>query len=909
MICAGMSKSPKSSPKTSPFLQIRNQGIRRKHCASIDEREETEEATTVFKGDVILGVRLASESFAYDRSADVVLGTVVLESEDVPATWLRKQLREQLPSLPSRFGFLTKEGWPITPQQEQSIRIFALPDESRTVRIRHLYDKPRIGIRKANESFVGFVFAEHNSKLSQLRSCIDEQIASHRHRHVPSTQVYQFVDQNTWPISTEQESQLTVLDVLNGASVCIREYGSENFPNNVRETSPEERRGLQPEPNNKTSLSRGLTFRSGKDAARSSAGGEPCQSCDDDGKEILISYVRAEAAHHAVCLKEELSALGFSVYLDVDEIKTGVDWQDALNYAVSNCEVLVPLVTPHYGETQWTNREVKLADVLGKSVIPVSFVKKWPPRCLAIQFATTQFIPWKTQEEIDLAIKRGIEDAIDIKMWDKRYVRSVARELGELVRNDGQRNQTRLRDSSKRVSMLRSYPAFLPDMVDGPLEVMEPREGKPLIVVGLHPDQNMFGITLKFLLEGQGYEVWLSTPVDEVDDSQLPPSKMTRSVSADYRGLIHPLLKFTPSCTNVQRDFQSRADQAGIVLFVLSAAFAESKVSKGQVFYCEHRKYVIPIKYEEFDMPGWMNMLIGRKRYEDARQENFKELLSCRIKRALDPSARVSETYEINEAKLAFNSRFLKQTIDVEVGIENCVYIFGSVSPRSQRSKEFCRILGQNLAGIEVIGVATGGEFGVSELVAESFIETRKKMKKLADVWHVLPEREPQNCSQKARQNPDLTFQVVPYGNTVFSGENFEERESIVARVFEIAILIEGELDVAHGCVEFLWNDHLIIPIRCTGGAAAGSFGVPTKIFEIPAGVKEADWQLLSDNSASTAAVARATVNVIKDLQLTLHDYERIQMAPSQPRLRNRSVRQRISKARLQSMNTLLLDE
>jgi len=45
---------------------------------------------------------------------------------------------------------------------------------------------------------------------------------------------------------------------------------------------------------------------------------------------------------------------------DVHEIKFGADWQDALNIAVSNCEVFVPLVTPRYGETLWTNREVCL---------------------------------------------------------------------------------------------------------------------------------------------------------------------------------------------------------------------------------------------------------------------------------------------------------------------------------------------------------------------------------------------------------------------------------------------------------------------------------------------------------------------------------------------------------------------
>ena len=47
---------------------------------------------------------------------------------------------------------------------------------------------------------------------------------------------------------------------------------------------------------------------------------------------------------------------------DVHEIKSGIDWQDSLNYAVSNCEVFVPLVTSRYGETQWTNREV--SDIL-----------------------------------------------------------------------------------------------------------------------------------------------------------------------------------------------------------------------------------------------------------------------------------------------------------------------------------------------------------------------------------------------------------------------------------------------------------------------------------------------------------------------------------------------------------------
>jgi len=37
--------------------------------------------------------------------------------------------------------------------------------------------------------------------------------------------------------------------------------------------------------------------------------------------------------------------------------------------------------------------KVKLADILMKTILPVSFLKHWPPKCLAIQFATTQYIP------------------------------------------------------------------------------------------------------------------------------------------------------------------------------------------------------------------------------------------------------------------------------------------------------------------------------------------------------------------------------------------------------------------------------------------------------------------------------------------------------------------------------------
>lgn len=60
---------------------------------------------------------------------------------------------------------------------------------------------------------------------------------------------------------------------------------------------------------------RHLSFRSSKDLERISPADSSVGDVTAAVKQILISYVRAEAAQHALRLKQELSALGFSVYL------------------------------------------------------------------------------------------------------------------------------------------------------------------------------------------------------------------------------------------------------------------------------------------------------------------------------------------------------------------------------------------------------------------------------------------------------------------------------------------------------------------------------------------------------------------------------------------------------------------
>jgi hypothetical protein len=62
---------------------------------------------------------------------------------------------------------------------------------------------------------------------------------------------------------------------------------------------------------------------------------------------------------------------------------------------------------------------------------------------------------------------------------------------------------------------------------------------------------------------------------------------------------------------------------------------------------------------------------------------------------------------------------------------------------------------------------------------------------------------------------------------------------------------------------EFIWNDHFVIPVISTGGAASGQYGVDLKIFESPAGVSERDWRMLSNKEATPEEVARAVVRIV----------------------------------------------
>lgn len=74
-----------------------------------------------------------------------------------------------------------------------------------------------------------------------------------------------------------------------------------------------------------------------------------------------------------------------------------------------------------------------------------------------------------------------------------------------------------------------------------------------------------------------------------------------------------------------------------------------------------------------------------------------------------------------------------------------------------------------------------------------------------------------EDFSDKCKQLSDGTFEILSYGDTLFLGESMKERDTVVARLLNTCLLIEGGPGAAHEAQEFAWNDHYVIPIASTG--------------------------------------------------------------------------------------------
>ena len=849
----------------------------------------------------LVGVCLCSESC---HTNGQVLGTVYLSPESRSTQTLEKWRRELVTSLSStlgkrQFDFLTAQGWEINQNLEALVKVSSILTKEGKVNIRFSYDRPRLGIviEGPPDVSVGYIHCSMSCAVAEL----EEELASQLPQVYSSLSSRQFcfLDRNSWPLCREQESSLSVLDIASSNSIKIRCSKSKQ-PSFSRKISMIEDGNQEPvvSDDHRFSISDTLPhnfFSQHSDALQpinEQAEAESVWASSDytdtkvpvsdiDPFEILLSYVHTEASNYALLLKTALEDLGYSVFLDIHCIEGGKDWQDILNMAITNCNLFIPLITMQYGQTLWTNREIKLADVLEKAILPVNFNKSWPPKCLAIQFATTQYIPGSTvgvEEAMVEAFKE--EDAAEIatkivEQYKKKVTMSrVVMDSGELEEYESgpppliTRQSTEIFQereatppstglhvpfvNSRRRSTIKSYASKLPESLPEKYRksIVSSRIGKPLIVISCSEKQREFAEGLVMELEKEGSEAWCSYNVAGLTDEEKSAT------------------------------FQVKVNDAGAVIFVLSKDFAEDTFCEQQVYYCEQRKRIIPLIYEPIEIPNWMATLIGTSTFISCTSQNYMAALMERVSIALNPEKAEDELKQIIKQKAEI--AMLCSDLNKKLPKGDHVYISGGTMFFSKQGEAISKEIGRHLAGEEDIVLVTGGFYGIGETVGRSFFDERTRLDRPHGVCHVVAVRDDNDKSSQTRQNPDGTFQSLPYGDTLFSGSSVRQREMLTPRVVDLCVLIEGGPGAAFEAQQFVWNSHTVIPIRVTGGAAGGSFNIPPAIFIRPPNVAESDWATLGDEAATPSQIGSAVVRIVRSLT-------KRQEVPVPPGIRSRS--------------------
>jgi hypothetical protein len=89
---------------------------------------------------------------------------------------------------------------------------------------------------------------------------------------------------------------------------------------------------------------------------------------------IFISYGRADARDLAMRMRDDLQAVGYSVWLDLNELPGGANWSQDIEEAIEYCHVMIAVMSPHSYNSQWCRAEQLRAIRKGKRIIPLMAV-------------------------------------------------------------------------------------------------------------------------------------------------------------------------------------------------------------------------------------------------------------------------------------------------------------------------------------------------------------------------------------------------------------------------------------------------------------------------------------------------------------------------------------------------------
>jgi hypothetical protein len=114
-------------------------------------------------------------------------------------------------------------------------------------------------------------------------------------------------------------------------------------------------------------------------------------------RQAFISYRRIDTHEIAIQLFSELSLHGYQVFLDVASIEPGVNFQEKLHTRLADADLLIFLDSPNATNSEWVNKELAQAGVLGLGILQLVSVGHKPQAgtefAKRIYLAADDFVP------------------------------------------------------------------------------------------------------------------------------------------------------------------------------------------------------------------------------------------------------------------------------------------------------------------------------------------------------------------------------------------------------------------------------------------------------------------------------------------------------------------------------------
>jgi hypothetical protein len=435
--------------------------------------------------------------------------------------------------------------------------------------------------------------------------------------------------------------------------------------------------------------------------------------------------------------------------------------------------------------------------------------------CLAIQFATTQYIEASIPN--DQFVKQIDELAAKISEQYKLMQKSITNVDEEEFKKfeENVLASTCKRNSFKNVVRTSLF------------------KQSSLVVISHHPDQLELVQEIRNLLESKGYEMWSSMAGENLEKRET---------------------------------FKSKVNTAALVVFVLSQEYTDSPSCKQELYYCEGRKKILAVVSSTFQIPGWLTTLVAPDAFIDSHSDNFQDVFMEEVECATVPAKAEVRLRKLVEQRTQLHRMCSDLKKHLPKG--RLVYVTGSTKFSSKYGRSICEEFGALLAKETDCYLVTGGFHGVGDAIGRSFHKERQKLNLPEGVIHIQAITDAQDYSTQTLQHSNGSFQPLPYGKTLFYCNSVRQREMLVPKVIKLCILIEGGPAAAFEAHQFSWSDHIVVPVKSTGGTAGGKFNAPLGIFSKPDFAKESDWSILSDIDANPLDVATALVNIVKCYKL-----------------------------------------